>query len=49
MLSRDADSQRADLTYGGGDRIGVMLPLPLSETYDYRVPAGMTLAAGILC
>ena len=46
MPSHDANSQGADPAYGGGDRIGVMLPLPLSETYDYRVPAGMTLAAG---
>lgn len=32
--------------YGPGDRVGVLLPLPLPATYDYLVPDQMTLADG---
>jgi primosomal protein N' (replication factor Y) len=31
---------------GGETRVSVLLPLPLREAYDYRVPAGMTLNPG---
>ncbi len=29
-----------------GDRVRVLLPLPLAEAYDYRVPGGMIVDAG---
>lgn len=32
--------------YGPGDRVGVLLPLPLAGTFDYVVPDEMTLTAG---
>ncbi|MEQ8806139.1 MAG: primosomal protein N', partial [Rhodospirillales bacterium] len=33
-------------TFPPGTRVAVRLPLPLTDAYDYRVPAGLTLAAG---
>jgi len=38
------DSERA--AHIGGDRVSVLLPLPLAGAYDYRVPEGMTVADG---
>lgn len=38
-----AESQ---LSFRAGERVAVLLPLPLASAYDYRVAAGMTLAAG---
>ncbi|MDD9877428.1 MAG: primosomal protein N' [Magnetovibrio sp.] len=32
--------------FGAGQRIAVLLPLPLGSAYDYRVPDGMTLGTG---
>ncbi len=32
--------------YGPGDRVAVLLPLPLGAAYDYRVPEGLVLADG---
>jgi len=32
--------------YGPGERVAVLLPLPLRAAYDYRVPDGLILAAG---
>ncbi len=29
-----------------GERVGVLLPLPLGGTYDYRIPPGMALSEG---
>ena len=29
-----------------GGRVGVLLPLPLGGTYDYRIPPGMALSGG---
>jgi primosomal protein N' (replication factor Y) len=29
-----------------GERVGVLLPLPLAGTYDYRIPRGMALSEG---
>ena len=29
-----------------GDRVAVLLPLPVDGAYDYRVPAGLTVTAG---
>src|SRR5690348_11726932 len=31
---------------GAGDRVAVLLPLPLAGAYDYRVPDGMALRPG---
>jgi primosomal protein N' (replication factor Y) len=39
-----ANSKRA--SFITGERVSVMLPLPLGGAYDYRVPAGLTLAVG---
>ncbi|MDP6787291.1 MAG: primosomal protein N' [Rhodospirillales bacterium] len=33
-------------SFVAGERVSVMLPLPLGAAYDYCVPAGLTLAAG---
>jgi len=32
--------------YGPGDRVAVLLPLPIKAAYDYRVPEEMALAVG---
>ena len=32
--------------FRGGDRVGVLLPLPLGGAYDYVVPAGLELGEG---
>jgi primosomal protein N' (replication factor Y) len=32
--------------FAAGDRIAVLLPLPVEGAYDYRVPNGLALAAG---
>ena len=39
-----AKSERA--SFVAGERVRVMLPLPLGGAYDYRVPADLTLATG---
>jgi primosomal protein N' (replication factor Y) (superfamily II helicase) len=39
----DGDAGRR---YAGGERVAVLLPLPLAGPYDYRVPAGLGVAAG---
>jgi primosomal protein N' (replication factor Y) len=36
----------AQLSFHGGDRVAVLLPLPLTGAYDYRVADGMALASG---
>jgi len=36
----------SDVTDRGDRRVGVLLPLPLSGAYDYRVPDGMDIAPG---
>ncbi len=33
-------------SFVAGERVSVMLPLPLGGAYDYRVPDGLTLAVG---
>ena len=43
MANRDA--RRTD-TFDAGARVAVLLPLPVAGPYDYRVPAGMAVAAG---
>lgn len=32
--------------FGDGERVAVLLPLPLAGPYDYSVPPGLTVAAG---
>jgi primosomal protein N' (replication factor Y) (superfamily II helicase) len=32
--------------FGAGERIAVLLPLPLAGAYDYRIPLGLALAPG---
>ena len=39
-------SDSAPETYGPGDRCGVLLPVPLGQVYDYRVPTGLEVCAG---
>ena len=34
------------LERGPGETVAVLLPLPLAEAYDYKVPGGLRLAAG---
>jgi primosomal protein N' (replication factor Y) len=41
-----ANQATSSSTYGPGARIAVLLPLPLSGCYDYRVSDGTTLAPG---
>jgi len=42
---QSANGQNAPV-FQPGTRVAVRLPLPLTDAYDYRVPAGLTLAAG---
>ena len=42
MMADDASIQ----AIGGGERVSVLLPLPLAGPYDYVVPEGMTLQRG---
>ena len=42
MTAGDASIQ----AMGGGERVSVLLPLPLAGAYDYVVPEGLTLRAG---
>ncbi len=46
MSNRDAPEDHAREGFGAGSRIRVLLPLPLSEPYDYRVPAPLHLNLG---
>jgi len=39
-------SDAATDAYSPGDCVGVLLPLPLAGTYDYRVPEGLSLSPG---
>ena len=34
------------VAFSAGERVAVLLPLPLSGAYDYRVPEGMSVEAG---
>lgn len=43
-ISSPNDSDRT--AYVGGDRVSVLLPLPLAGAYDYRVPDEMAVAEG---
>lgn len=46
-MTEDDTSSSSDKTqYIGGERIAVLLPLPLASAYDYRVPDGMILQPG---
>ncbi|NYZ13615.1 primosomal protein N' [Azospirillum sp. RWY-5-1] len=47
MVASSAPGRAAEPTlFGAERRVGVLLPLPLPEPYDYRVPPGMDLAPG---
>ena len=43
---RQSDDGQNAPVFQPGTRVAVRLPLPLTDAYDYRVPAGLTLAAG---
>ncbi|MBT6962277.1 MAG: primosomal protein N', partial [Rhodospirillaceae bacterium] len=36
------------VSFGPGDRVAVLLPLPVEGAYDYRVPEDVSLAVGDL-
>ena len=38
--------EMAPIELGPGDRCGVLLPVPLGQVYDYRVPEGISLRPG---
>ncbi len=44
MPGPPANSKR--VSFAAGERVSVLLPLPLGGAYDYRVPAGLNLTAG---
>lgn len=46
MAPADSSSSTEKSQYLVGETVGVLLPLPLSGIYDYRVPDGMRLAPG---
>ena len=46
MTEGDTSSSSENTQYIGGDRVGVLLPLPLASAYDYRVPDQMILHRG---
>jgi len=48
MTLRDGKTQSDEPTrrYGPGDRVAVLLPLPMATAYDYRVPEGLAVADG---
>ena len=43
---RDRGGGEAGLRFGSGERVAVLLPLPLAGPYDYRVPPGLAVVAG---
>ncbi len=45
-LSSNGDGPHGKQVFGPGDRIAVLLPLPVEGTYDYRVPDDVTVASG---
>jgi len=46
MTEDDTSSSSYKPQYIGGERVAVLLPLPLASAYDYRVPEGMILQSG---
>ena len=45
-MAESSDNSRQDAPHGPGDRIAVLLPLPLAGPYDYVVPEGVELWDG---
>lgn len=46
-MSNDSYPQRpATVIFAPGERVRVLLPLPLAEAYEYRVHADLTLKLG---
>jgi len=45
-ITTTANTTDAEIYFTVGDRVSVLLPLPLGTAYDYRVPDGMVLTAG---
>lgn len=46
MEKSDSAWIETDRAFGVGARVGVLLPVPLGQVYDYRVPPGLSLGAG---
>lgn len=46
MSAPDTSSSIEKTQYIGGERVAILLPLPLGTTYDYLVPGGMILNRG---
>ena len=46
MTEDDTSSSNENTQYIGGDRVAVLLPLPLASAYDYGVPEDMILSRG---
>ncbi len=46
MTGNDTSSSSEKSQYIVGERVGVLLPLPLASAYDYRVPEGVILSPG---
>ncbi len=46
MTSDDTSSSDGKTQYIGGERVCVLLPLPIASAYDYLVPEGMILEIG---
>ncbi len=45
-LAASAQTANQSVHFVPGDRVAVLLPLPVDGVYDYRVPEGLTVAAG---
>ncbi len=45
-MPRQKKSESEIRAFAPGDRVAVLLPLPLAGAYDYRVPDGLTVSAG---
>ena len=46
MVECPASAAVSASRHPSGGRVGVLLPLPLGGTYDYRIPPGMALSEG---
>ncbi|MDP1556352.1 MAG: DEAD/DEAH box helicase, partial [Hyphomonas sp.] len=46
MLSTQSNPQGAAQRFGAGAQVAVLLPLPVTSAYDYKVPEGVELSAG---
>ncbi|MGF1640357.1 MAG: primosomal protein N' [Rhodospirillales bacterium] len=46
MADRRPEAVAADRRFQPGERVAVLLPLPLGSPYDYRIPADLALSEG---